>query len=271
MSGRPYSSHAAVPCPPVVPALPCAEARSCGRSLLLRRRYEAATALATQDGEVTRPCGRRAGRMRRWPGPHAGLAPGGHGQATIRAAGGIAGALRSRCARDASPEDRAVAAEPWIRFGPGDREQRPRLDGLRVLDFTHVIAGPTATKFLASLGAEVLRIDPPPVPELLDPHIDTGAGKRSATADPTDPQTLARVRELARTADVVMLGYRPGVLVGFGLDPDELHATHPQLAAARGALPRCLPGSGRTGDRPRGAHQDRVDAGESARPPPWRK
>ena len=148
----------------------------------------------------------------------------------IRAAGGVAAALRSRPEWDASPPGRAVAAEPWIRFGLGDGEHRRQLGGLRVLDFTRVIAGPTATKFLASLGADVLRIDPPRMPELLDAHLDTGAGKRSATAELSDPATLARVRELAASADVVMLGYRPGALARFGLDPNELHAAHPHLA-----------------------------------------
>jgi crotonobetainyl-CoA:carnitine CoA-transferase CaiB-like acyl-CoA transferase len=93
-----------------------------------------------------------------------------------------------------------------------------------------VLAGPTATKFLASLGADVLRIDPPRIPELLDQHIDTGAGKRSATADLTEAATLKLIRQLAASADIVMLGYRPGALARFGLDPDELHAAHPHLA-----------------------------------------
>jgi crotonobetainyl-CoA:carnitine CoA-transferase CaiB-like acyl-CoA transferase len=151
-------------------------------------------------------------------------------ETAIRAAGGVAARLRTRVEWESSPQGRAVATEPWIRFRPGDREQRPRLDRLRVLDFTRVLAGPTATKFLASLGADVLRIDPPRMPELLDQHIDTGAGKRSATADLTDAATLRLVRQLAASADIVMLGYRPGALARFGLDPDELHAAHPDLA-----------------------------------------
>jgi crotonobetainyl-CoA:carnitine CoA-transferase CaiB-like acyl-CoA transferase len=148
----------------------------------------------------------------------------------IRAAGGVAAALRTRSEWDASPQGRAGAAEPWIRFRPGEREHRPQLDRFRVLDFTRVLAGPTATKFLASLGADVLRVDPPRMPELLDQHLDTGAGKRSAIAELAEGATLARVRQLAASADVVMLGYRPGALARFGLDPDELHAAHPHLA-----------------------------------------
>ena len=151
-------------------------------------------------------------------------------ESSVRAAGGVAAALRTRAEWESSLQGLAVAAEPWIRFQPGDRENRPRLDRLRVLDFTRVLAGPTATKFLASLGADVLRIDPPQMPELLDQYLDTGAGKRSAAADLTDALTLERVRQLAASADIVMLGYRPGALDRFGLNPDELHAEHPHLA-----------------------------------------
>jgi crotonobetainyl-CoA:carnitine CoA-transferase CaiB-like acyl-CoA transferase len=151
-------------------------------------------------------------------------------ETAIRAAGGVAARLRTRAEWQSSPQGRTVAAEPWIRFRPGDREHRPQLDRLRVLDFTRVLAGPTATKFLASLGADVLRIDPPRLPELLDQHLDTGAGKRSATADLSDAATLKLVRQLAASADVVMLGYRPGALARFGLNPDALHAAHPDLA-----------------------------------------
>ena len=151
-------------------------------------------------------------------------------EAMIRAAGGLAARLRTRADWESSQEGREVAAEPWIRFSPGDRECRPRRERLRVLDFTRVLAGPTATKFLASLGADVLRIDPPRMPELLDQHIETGAGKRSAAADLTHAATLDLVRQLAASADIVMLGYRPHALARFGLDPEELHAAHPNLA-----------------------------------------
>lgn len=154
----------------------------------------------------------------------------GDAEAAIVAAGGLAARLRARSEWESSPEGRSVAAEPWIRFSPGELEQRPRLDGLRVLDFTRVLAGPTATRFLASLGADVLRVDPPQIPELLDQHIETGAGKRSATADLAEAAVLERVQQLAASADIVMLGYRPRALSRFGLDPDELHAAYPHLA-----------------------------------------
>jgi crotonobetainyl-CoA:carnitine CoA-transferase CaiB-like acyl-CoA transferase len=151
-------------------------------------------------------------------------------EAAIRAAGGVAAALRSREEWISGPQGRAVAEQPWIRLRPGEHERQVAPRRLRVLDFTRVIAGPTASKFLASLGADVLRIDPPRMPELQDQHLDTGAGKRSAEADLTEAVKLEQVRELAASADVVMLGYRPRALARFGLDPDDLHAAHPHLS-----------------------------------------
>lgn len=83
--------------------------------------------------------------------------------------------------------------------------------GLRVLDLTRVLAGPVATRALALLGADVLRIDPPHLPEIEWQHIDTGQGKRSALLDVrADPVAF---RELLCAADVLVTGYRPGALL----------------------------------------------------------
>jgi crotonobetainyl-CoA:carnitine CoA-transferase CaiB-like acyl-CoA transferase len=101
---------------------------------------------------------------------------------------------------------------------------------VRVLDLTRVIAGPSATRLLGALGADVLRIDPPRYPELLDAHLDADFAKRSAAVDLADGDQLARVRELAAAADVVVLGYRAAALARFGLDPASLRADQPQLA-----------------------------------------
>lgn len=79
-------------------------------------------------------------------------------ETAIRAAGGVAARRRMRAEWESSPQGRAVAAEPWIRFRPGDREPRAHLDRLRVLDFTRVLAGPTITRS----WREHLRRDPVP-------------------------------------------------------------------------------------------------------------
>jgi crotonobetainyl-CoA:carnitine CoA-transferase CaiB-like acyl-CoA transferase len=110
----------------------------------------------------------------------------------------------------------------------GDRT-RPAT-GIRVLDLTRVIAGPVAGRTLAALGAEVLRIDPPDMPELPGAHLDTGPGKRSAYLDLSD---VARREALLADADVLLTGYRPGALARFGLDAGDLATRHPGLVCVR--------------------------------------
>lgn len=165
----------------------------------------------------------------------------------IQAAAGIAARVRDRTQWAESTMAQAVSNEPWIsvepeshpsgqsdtsrQWEPSSVPMRP-LEGLRVLDFTRVIAGPVATRVLAALGAEVLRIDPPTIPELLDQYIDSGFDKRCATADLRDPTVLTRVMDLAGQADVVVMGYRPGALARFGLEPKALLQRFPHLAVA---------------------------------------
>lgn len=103
------------------------------------------------------------------------------------------------------------------------------LSGVRVLDLTRVIAGPVCTRTLALLGADVLRIDPPTVPEPHWQHFDTGHGKRSALLDARSP----RMRELLSGADAVVLGYRPRALDRLGLAPEALAQQHPGLVIAQ--------------------------------------
>ncbi|MEA5453693.1 CoA transferase [Sinomonas sp. JGH33] len=161
-------------------------------------------------------------------------------EAAVRAGGGVAAAVRSPEEWAASPMGRASADEPWIAVilddvAPKARERTAPpssapLTGVRILDFTRVIAGPSATRLLAALGADVLRVDPPQLPELLDAHLDTDFGKRSALADLRIPEQLERIGALASEADVVLLGYRSAGLARFGLDAASLRAEHPQLA-----------------------------------------
>lgn len=152
----------------------------------------------------------------------------------VGAAGGIAVRARTRAQWARHPHAVATAQEPWWRvtdgragaaLGPADVP----LAGVRVLDLTRVIAGPTCTQTLACLGADVLRIDPPQRPELRDQYLSNGMGKRSAELDLADPGQRRTLESLLAAADVVVLGYRPGALARFGLDPDELARRHPGL------------------------------------------
>ncbi|MFI8280048.1 MULTISPECIES: CoA transferase [unclassified Streptomyces] len=105
--------------------------------------------------------------------------------------------------------------------------------GVRVLDLTRVIAGPVATRTLGLLGADVLRIDSPRLPESDDAYADTGFGKRSALLDLADAGERAVFEGLLAGADVVVTGYRPGALERYGLGADELLERRPGLVVAQ--------------------------------------
>ncbi|MFD0436875.1 CoA transferase [Streptomyces chartreusis] len=175
----------------------------------------------------------------------------------VYAAGGLAVALRTPREWAAHEQASAVARRPLVeheRFGTARARALPPLDGtpllpaagVRVLDLTRVIAGPVATRTLALLGADVLRLDTPLLPELLDQHTDTGFGKRSATLDlAADRRTF---EELLATADVVVTGYRPGALDRFGLSARALAERRPGLIVAElSAWGAYGPWSGRRG------------------------
>lgn len=167
---------------------------------------------------------------------------------SVYAAGGLAVAARTRQEWAAHPQGAAAAARPLVSIttphqGPVRAPHRaagsagPLLPaaGLRVLDLTRVLAGPVATRTLALLGADVLRLDPPGLPESQDTLDDTGVGKRSARLDLRERSGSARFEELLERADVVVLGYRPGALDGAGasLSPDALAERRPGLVTAR--------------------------------------
>lgn len=152
----------------------------------------------------------------------------------VRAAGGIAGAVRSMDTWRAHPQyHEAVEGRGLISLHEPTGSTRTLtsltheapMTGLRVLDLTRVIAGPTATRLLAALGADVLRVDAPTRPELLDQHLDTDFGKRTALVD----LAQTSLDGLLDDADVVITGYRPGALDRFGLSADELLARRPWL------------------------------------------
>ncbi|QIQ06516.1 CoA transferase [Streptomyces liangshanensis] len=166
----------------------------------------------------------------------------------VFAAGGLAVALRTAREWSAHPQSAAVAARPLLDLLPIDAarpapsvRRLPPLGsdpllpaaGVRVLDLTRVIAGPVATRTLALLGADVLRVDPPGLPELPDQHTDTGFGKRSTRLDLADTRDRAAFEELLTMADVVVSGYRPGALDRFGLAPEALAERRPGLVVAQ--------------------------------------
>lgn len=155
------------------------------------------------------------------------------------AAHGLCGVtVRSLAEWRASPQGAAVASTPCVEihkigdappqpFGPA---QRP-LDGIRVLDLTHVIAGPTCAKSLAEQGATVLHITCPRRPRLLPFDTDTGHGKLSAFLDLVQPRDRDTLKTLVKSADVFSDSYRPGKIAGFGFSPAALAEMRPGIVA----------------------------------------
>ncbi|MDI9979516.1 CoA transferase [Rhodococcus sp. IEGM 1307] len=143
-------------------------------------------------------------------------------------AGAAAAIARSLEEWKQHPQGIALAGEPLVAItdtlaGPSGWAPtlgRPLL-GIRVLDMTKVVAAPMATRFLAMLGAEVLRVDAPDSAEatLLGVH-DLGLGKRWAMLDARTHDGRAQLRELLAGADVLLHGYHPRALDGLGLDAD---------------------------------------------------
>src|SRR6266446_3773062 len=122
------------------------------------------------------------------------------------------------------------------------------LSGIRVLDFSWVIAGPTTTRYLAAIGAEVIKIeapgrgDPGRASEL---HTVLGQAKRSVVLDLKNPEAVAVARALAAHSDVLVENFATGVMDRLGLGADELQAFNPDLIYVSAS------GLGRTGPEAR--------------------
>ena len=132
------------------------------------------------------------------------------------------------------------------------------LAGVRVLDFTRVLAGPAASLALADLGAEVFKIEPPGTgdetrtfPPMRDGeshyYLAINRGKKSIVVDLKSEEGLALVKDLAARCDVLVENYRPGVMERLGLGYETLKAINPRLIYCS------ISGYGQTGplkDRP---------------------
>jgi hypothetical protein len=154
-------------------------------------------------------------------------------------AGGCAAALRSIDAWKSHAQGRALADEPlclWEgRRGRPDWRAEPDapLAGIRVLDLTRVIAGPTGARYLAAFGADVLRVDPPGFREVAALLPVTTRGKRCAALDLSDSAGRAAWERLVRGADVLIHGYRPGAMEALGYSAGHLHELNPALVIVR--------------------------------------
>lgn len=133
------------------------------------------------------------------------------------------------------------------------------LDGIKVLDFTQYLAGPTVTRLMAEMGAEIIKVEHAPLgdPSRALPFMKNGRsgyfvqqnrGKRSLCLDFSKPETLPILHELVKEVDVLVENYGPGVMARRGLDYAGAAALNPRLVMASiSAFGRTGPLSHRTG------------------------
>lgn len=161
-------------------------------------------------------------------------------EAAIVGANGTAATVRTTGEWAASEAGRAVAGTPVVELTrSGDAPSRPRspldptdppLKGIRVLDLTHVIAGPVAARLAAEYGAEVLHVSRPDLPDPNVMIIETGRGKRNAFCDLRSDEGRAAFAAVLDDADVLIHSYRN--LAQFGLTSERLATDHPGLILA---------------------------------------
>lgn len=116
-------------------------------------------------------------------------------------------------------------------------EKAQPLSGIRVLDFGAFIAGPYAASILASLGAEVVKVEPikggDPFRRGLgteDPYfVQSNAGKKSIAVDLKSPDGIAMIKKLLPEFDVLIENSRPGVMARLGLGADEVRKINPEI------------------------------------------
>ena len=171
----------------------------------------------------------------------------------VAAERGCAGVVRTPEEWDASEQGRILASRPpveVIKIGDSPPEPLPAegdmpLSGVRVLDMTRVLAGPTCARTLAQYGADVLYLASPNLPASTGFLPDTNHGKLSAWLDLAEPGGPEKLRELLKTADVFSQGYRTGAMERAGFSPTHLAAVAPrhrlhldQLLRPRGPVAR---------------------------------
>jgi formyl-CoA transferase len=118
------------------------------------------------------------------------------------------------------------------------------LDGVRILDFTHVQSGPTCTQLLAWFGADVIKVERPGVGDITRGQLVDVKGadslyftmlnhnKRSITIDSKHPQGKRVLDELIKTCDVLVENFAPGALDRMGLTWEHIHKLNPRMIVA---------------------------------------
>jgi crotonobetainyl-CoA:carnitine CoA-transferase CaiB-like acyl-CoA transferase len=147
-----------------------------------------------------------------------------------------AGVIRTPQEWRAHPHGKRMSETPVVtieKIGESEPEPLRRtlrpLSGLRVLDLTHIIAGPVVARTLAEQGADVLHITAPELPDPLAMIMDTGIGKRNAYLDLKRKEDVDRMQKLCRDADVFVQSWRPGAVARLGFGPEEVASLRPGI------------------------------------------
>jgi crotonobetainyl-CoA:carnitine CoA-transferase CaiB-like acyl-CoA transferase len=122
-----------------------------------------------------------------------------------------------------------------------DDSVKQPLNGIRIADFSHVMAGPFASHLLRLMGAEVIKIEPksgdqfrnyspdPAFAGMSPPFIAANVGKKSIALDLKDPADVAIAQAIVERSDVMIENFRPGVIGRLGLSYDSVRATNPAI------------------------------------------
>lgn len=104
---------------------------------------------------------------------------------------------------------------------------------IRIIDFSRVISAPTVSKLLAVLGADVIKVSNANLPDMAHTWVDLNTGKKDVNLDLKSHQGREAFVKLIQGADVLVDGYRPGVLQRLGFDSSSLRAINVQLVNLR--------------------------------------
>lgn len=151
--------------------------------------------------------------------------------------------VRSREEWEATEVGKAVCAQPLIdevKYGEGNKpnwgmpNELGPLSGIKVLDLTHIIAGPACSRVLSNYGADVLLVRRGKYieQEQAMTELDGWAGKHSIQLDFNNPDELARCKELVKEADVIVYSYQNGAMDKFGLSEDDIRELNPNVIYA---------------------------------------
>jgi formyl-CoA transferase len=147
---------------------------------------------------------------------------------------------KSRNSASAQHDDHGLPEPTDAAWGQAGRA----LDGVRILDFTHVQSGPTCTQLLAWMGADVIKIERPGVGDITRgqlrdiPNVDSlyftmlNHNKRSITIDSKHPRGKALIEDLIKKCDVLVENFAPGALDRMGFTFEHINQLNPQMIVA---------------------------------------